>query len=48
MVAPSAQERLATGDILALAGTHASVEAARRILEEPAAGRAPSPWTSGE
>jgi CPA2 family monovalent cation:H+ antiporter-2 len=49
MVAPSAQERLATGDILALAGTHGSVEAARRILDEPAAERAaPGPWTSGE
>jgi CPA2 family monovalent cation:H+ antiporter-2 len=36
LVAPSAQERLAAGDVLALAGTHDAVESARRILERPA------------
>jgi CPA2 family monovalent cation:H+ antiporter-2 len=48
MVAPSAQERLAAGDVLALAGTHDAVEAARRILEQPGAGPAGGTWTSGE
>jgi CPA2 family monovalent cation:H+ antiporter-2 len=48
LVAPSAQERLAAGDVLALAGTHDAVEAARRILEQPAAGPAGGTWTSGE
>ncbi|HSM91772.1 MAG TPA: cation:proton antiporter [Anaeromyxobacteraceae bacterium] len=45
IVAPSAQERLAAGDVLALAGTFEAVDAARRLLQEPAA---PEVWTSGE
>jgi len=48
LVAPSAQDRLAAGDILALAGTHDSVEAARQILEKPAVTQARDAWTSGE
>jgi CPA2 family monovalent cation:H+ antiporter-2 len=42
LVAPGAQERLAAGDILALAGSHEAVEAAREILLRPAAGAARS------
>ncbi|HSN15162.1 MAG TPA: TrkA C-terminal domain-containing protein, partial [Anaeromyxobacteraceae bacterium] len=48
IVAPSAQERLAPGDVLALAGTHEAVDSARRILQEPAATAGPERWTSGE
>ena len=48
IVAPGAQERLATGDVLALAGTHEAVDAARRILQQPAAESGPESWTSGE
>ncbi len=48
IVAPGAQERLATGDVLALAGSHEAVDAARRILQEPAAAGGPERWTSGE
>src|SRR5512133_192615 len=48
IVAPSAQERLAAGDVLALAGTHEAVDSARRILQEPAATTGPERWTSGE
>jgi CPA2 family monovalent cation:H+ antiporter-2 len=43
IVAPGAQERLAVGDVLALAGTHDAVDAARRILQQPAAPPSPLP-----
>jgi CPA2 family monovalent cation:H+ antiporter-2 len=48
IVAPSAQERLAAGDVLALAGTQQAVENARRILEQPAPDAVRREWTSGE
>jgi CPA2 family monovalent cation:H+ antiporter-2 len=48
LVAPGAHERLAAGDVVALAGTHAAVAAARRILEQPAEAAARREWTSGE
>jgi CPA2 family monovalent cation:H+ antiporter-2 len=48
LVAPGAQERLAVGDVVALAGTHEAVEAARQILLQPASEGARRQWTSGE
>lgn len=48
LVAPGPHERLAAGDVLALAGTHQAVDAAREILLAPAAVGARRDWTSGE
>jgi CPA2 family monovalent cation:H+ antiporter-2 len=48
LVAPGAQERLAEGDILALAGTHPAVEAARAILDRRSDEAPRREWTTGE
>ena len=43
VVAPGAGEALRAGDVLALAGTHEAVEAARRLLSSGPEPRAPLP-----
>jgi CPA2 family monovalent cation:H+ antiporter-2 len=43
VLVPGAKEVLRPGDVLALAGTAEAVEAARRLLLDPAAGRASGP-----
>ena len=42
-VVPTAQEVLREGDVLALAGTHEAIDAARAVLETPRSQEAAAP-----